>query len=103
MKTLITSMGIFAILAFGAGMALAADQYVDHNASSSGITHGAFADVNGNFGSLGADGGTPGAHNGQPGQDCCTGPHGEGATGYNNAHVPTGQAPGVTPSPNTER
>jgi hypothetical protein len=50
------------------------------NASDSGATHAARADVNGNFGWLGAEGGTPGYHDGNVGQD-------PGATGYNNSHV----------------
>ena len=71
----------FAVPAFAAGSGDGS------NASSSGATHGAFADVNGNFGVLGSEGGTPGAH-GAVGQE-------PGATGYNNSNVP--EPP--TPSP----
>jgi hypothetical protein len=59
------------------------------NASDSGATHGAFADVNDDFGFLGALGGTP-YYDGSLGHD----EQGEwavgqdpGATGYNNSHV----------------
>jgi hypothetical protein len=52
----------------------------NNQASDSGATHGAFANVNENFGWLGALGGTPGYHNGAVGQD-------PGATGYNNSNV----------------
>ncbi|MBZ0090034.1 MAG: hypothetical protein K8H90_06620 [Thermoanaerobaculia bacterium] len=76
----------FAIIALcAAGLAtpaLAAGAGDGSNASSSGATHGAFADTNGNFGFLGSAGGTPGYHNGAVGQD-------PGATGYNNSHVTT--------------
>jgi hypothetical protein len=52
----------------------------NNQASDSGATHGAFADVNGDFGWLGEAGGTPGYHEGAVGQE-------PGATGYNNSHV----------------
>jgi hypothetical protein len=58
----------------------------NNQASDSGATHGAFANVNENFGWLGALGGTPGYHNGAVGQD-------PGATGYNNSHVNGNVAP----------
>jgi hypothetical protein len=58
----------------------------DSNASDSGATHAARADVNGNFGFLGEDGGTPGYHAGARGQDV-------DATGYNNSHVNGNVAP----------
>lgn len=78
----------FAVAAFCAAAAFAAAPALADNsgqgnhdtpASSSGASHGAFADANGNFGSLGSVGGTPGAHN-AVGQEV-------GATGYNNSHV----------------
>lgn len=52
-KIIITAVAV-ASLAVPA-VASAATQ--NSNASPTGATHGAFADVNGNFGSLGADGG----------------------------------------------
>jgi hypothetical protein len=61
-------------------LAIPATALADNQASYSGATHGAFANVNGNFGWLGALGGTPGYHHGAVGQDF-------GATGYNNSHV----------------
>jgi hypothetical protein len=51
----------------------------DSQASYSGATHAARADVNHNFGWLGALGGAAGYH-GVVGQE-------SGATGYNNSHV----------------
>jgi hypothetical protein len=74
---------VVAALGFSAALAASQGNGNGSNASSSGATHGAFADVNGNFGNL-----TPGAHGG-----------GDipGATGYNNSHVSVPP----TPSPSS--
>ena len=74
MKKLATVLAVLSLTVMGATVASA-----DNNASCSGATHGAFANVNGNFGFLGQEGGTPGYH-GAVGQE-------PGATGYNNSHV----------------
>jgi hypothetical protein len=71
-----------ALLALVVALAVPAAGLADSSgseASYSGATHGAFADVNGAFGWLGALGGTPGYHN-AVGQE-------PGATGFNNSHV----------------
>ena len=86
MKKTIAGAALFGALAVP-GIVLAAPALADNSgqggsgtpASSSGATHGAFADQNGNFGSLGSQGGTPGPNH-VVGQD-------PGATGYNNSHV----------------
>ena len=87
-------MRTLAIMALCAA-ALVTPAWADNNASYSGATHGAFANVNGNFGALGSEGGTPGAH-GAVGQE-------PGATGYNNSNVignPQGTGP-ANPPPST--
>jgi hypothetical protein len=85
MKIVPTIAVIVAAAIFSMGPALAdnSGKGTDQTpASSSGASHGAFADQNGNFGFLGDVGGTPGYHDGAVGQD-------PGATGYNNSHVVT--------------
>jgi hypothetical protein len=77
MKKVITLATAVVALAIPAASLAASN---NNQASDSGATHGAFADVNGNFGFLGEAGGTPGYHDGAVGQD-------QGATGYNNSHV----------------
>jgi hypothetical protein len=87
---------VAALCAAGALATPALAGSANNNASDSGATHGAFADVNGNFGFLGALGGTPGYHN-AVGQE-------PGATGYNNSHVvgnPQGSGP-ETPPPSKD-
>ncbi len=78
------TLAIIALCAVGlATPALAAGAGDGSNASSSGATHGAFADENGNFGYIGKDyQGAPNLHGGVRGQE-------PGATGYNNSHVTT--------------
>jgi hypothetical protein len=78
---------IIALATVAVALAIPATSLAASNqASDSGATHGAFANVNGAFGWLGALGGTPGYHNGSVGQD-------PGATGYNNSHVNGNVAP----------
>lgn len=80
----VARMAVTTLLVAGATAVVAAipahadePQGTGENASVSGQTHGAFADMNGDFGWLGKNGGTPGYHN-AVGQE-------PGATGYNNS------------------